>query len=127
MRIAMYDLQGYLLEVFEVKTYKQLEDDLKIPQGSLSSCISGRQLATINRQFREYKDKCRPINRIGDISNLSKHWNKPVHKFYKGKYICSYDCANEAAEINNIDIASINRCINNKMKTAGGFEWKYAN
>jgi len=127
MKIAMYDLEGHLLEVFEVETYRDLELSLRIPQGSLNACISGKQLSTIKRQFREYKDNCRTINRIGDISMIGNSSNKPIHKYYNGNYICSYDSAKKASDVNDIDMATINRCLNDKANTAGGFEWKYAN
>jgi hypothetical protein len=124
-KIAMYDLEGHLLEIFDFETAVELEKQLKIPQGSLNGCLSGKQLSTINRQFRVYSGRI--INRIGDISMLSNTWVIPVHKYYKGKYICSYYSANKAAEVNNIPVQDINKCLKGKYNKAGGFEWKYAN
>jgi hypothetical protein len=56
-RIAMYDLEGHLLEVHIVKTIVELEKQLDIPQGSLNNCLNGSVLTTINMQFREVKGK----------------------------------------------------------------------
>lgn len=127
MKIAMYDLEGHLLEVFDIVTVIELEKQLDIPQGSLNNCINGSVLTTINKQFRLIKGKKRIINKIGDVSNCNLAHLKPVHKYYKGKYICSYSSANEAAEKNKINVSGINRCCNLISHTAGGFEWKYAN
>lgn len=117
----MYDLEGNLLEVFETETFIELEHKLKIPQGSLNSCISGKQLSVNNRQFRMYKG--RVINRIGDISTFSNIWIRPIHKYYKGNYICSYYSADKASEVNNIPVQNINKCLKGKYNKAGGFEW----
>jgi hypothetical protein len=127
MKIAMYDLQGNLLDVFNTDTYLSLEKQLKIPQGSLNSCVSGRHLSCINRQFRLIPEKCKVINKIGDISNLTSDRIKPVHKYYLSKYICSYNSIREASEINRIDMSSISRCLNGKQSTADGYVFKYAN
>lgn len=126
MKIAMYDLEGHLLEVFDVATIVELEKKLDIPQGSLNNCLNGSVLSTINKQFRELKGKKRLINRIGDISYCNSSHLKPIHKYYNGKYICSYDSANEASEKNKVAASGINRCCNKIAVTAGDFEWKYA-
>ena len=126
MKIAMYDFEGNFLDIFEVKSFKELETSLDIPSGSLRACIVGKQLSTINRQFRLVSDKGRLINRIGDISSLTSDFNKPVFKFYKGRYINTYSSVRNASEINGIDEAAINRCCKGKGNSAGGFEWKYA-
>lgn len=125
MKIAMYDLEGHLLKVHIVKTIVELENQLNIPQGSLNNCLNGSVLTTINMQFREVKGKKRIINKIGDVSNCTQHHSKPVHKYYEGLYICSYDSATIASAKNKVEVANINRCCNNEANTAGGFEWKY--
>lgn len=126
-KIAMYDLEGHLLEVFEVETYRELETTLNIPQGSLNSCLKQQQLATTNRQFVEIAPRRRVLNKIGDISSLTTDHLKPVHKFYKNKYICSYSSIKEASRKNNIHASGILRACSPIIKTSGGFCWKYAN
>jgi hypothetical protein len=126
MKIAMYDLEGHLLEAFDVNTVVELEQQLNIPQGSLNNCINGSVLTTIDKQFREIKGKKRIINKIGDVSNCTLSHMKPIHKYYKNIYVCSYDSANIAAAKNKIDVSNINKCCKGVYATAGGFQWKYA-
>jgi len=127
MKIAMYDLEGHLLEIFDVNTVVELEKQLDIAQGSLNNCINGSVLSTKYKQFREVKNKKRIINKIGDISSCNLFHLKPIHKYYKGVYICSYESANIAALKNKVDVSGINKCCNGVYNSAGGFEWKYAN
>lgn len=127
LKIAMYDLEGNLLEIFDINTIVELEKQLKIPQGNINSCISGKILSSSSFQFRKYTEKSRVHNKIGNvISIVDKTHCKPVHKYYNNKYINSYKSATEAAIKNNILQESINKCCNGVYKLAGGFEWKYA-
>lgn len=126
MKIAMYDLEGHLLEVFEVDTVRDLEKQLEVSQGSISNCLDGKAISNNKRQFRRFSDKSKVQNRIGDVTSITRVHLKPVHKYYKGKYICTYESSKQASSKNNIDDSAINKCCNGINKTAGGFEWKYA-
>ena len=127
LKIAMYDLEGYLLEVFNVNTIAELENQLKLPKGNISSCISGKILLCSSFQFRRYTEKVRVHNKIGNvISIVNKTHSKAVHKYYKNKYINSYKSITEASIKNDILKESINKCCTGVYKSAGGFEWKYA-
>jgi hypothetical protein len=127
MKIAMYDLEGHLLEVFEVETIVELEDKLKISRGGIYACLSGKALTTKHFQFREVINTNKIITRVGDVSHTSQgQFYKPIHKFYKGVFICTYDNASRAAELNKLTVANISSCLTERQKTAGGFEWKYA-
>ncbi len=127
MKIAMYDLEGHLLEVFEVDTVVDLEIKLGFKKTVILNCLDGNILETNKRQFRKYSPGAKIHNKIGSVNNLTSYHNKPVCKYYKGKFICSYISAKEASRINGIDDSSINKCCNGVNKSAGGFEWKYAN
>lgn len=128
MKIAMYDLEGHLLEVFEVDTVRDLEVQLKAPRGGINQCIMGYSLQTINMQFRRCLDSTKTIKRIGDLTNIpGKTSLLPVSKYYKGNFICTYENATIASEKNSVDQSNINRCLKNNRGTTGGFEWKYAN
>lgn len=126
----MYDLEGHLLEVFTVDTITELEEQLKIPRSSLNNAIAGNINHTVNRQFRQVYGgvTARPLNKIGSLLDIPKRSsNIPVHKYYKGTYICSYPSALKAAEANGLNDGNINRCCKGLRKSIGGFSWKYAN
>ncbi len=127
MKIAMYDLEGYLLEVFDVETFAELERQLDVYKSAISRCVAGEIISTNNRQFRKFSQKCRIPNKIGDVSQMGLAFAKPIHKYYKGKYICSYDSSKLAAKKNGVFDTNINKCCQGIQQSAGGFEWKYAN
>ena len=123
----MYDLEGHLLEVFDVTTLKELEDKLKLPQASMHSCLNNRQHQVNNRQFKELKGSRVALKKIGDIHmnvNGSKEY-KVVLKKYKKKTISAYNSLIDAALKNNVDQSSLSLCLTGKTKTCGGFEWEY--
>jgi len=127
MKIAMYDLEGHLLEVFDATTLKELEDKLKLPQASMHSCLNNRQHQVNNRQFKELKGSRVALKKIGDIHmnvNGSKEY-KVVLKKYKKKTISAYNSLIDAALKNNVDQSSLSLCLTGKTKTCGGFEWEY--
>jgi hypothetical protein len=128
MKIAMYDLEGHLLEVFEnIDNISQFEKDMGYKDMQIYHCINNEQLHANNRQFKKYTNGAIVHKKIGNISNINGHGSKTVHKFYKGKYVCSYKSLMEASSINNINLSAISNCCTKKSKTAGGFEWEYAN
>jgi hypothetical protein len=128
MKIAMYDLEGHLLEIFDVDTVRDLEIQLKAPRGSINSVIIGHCLKAINRQFRKYSKGARIINRIGDITIIpGKSFCKPVSKYYNGVYICSYENIITACEKNGLTKNNMSTCLKQEKGTVGGFEWKYSN
>jgi hypothetical protein len=129
MKIAMYDLEGHLLEEFDVTTLKELEDKLKLPQASMHSCLNNRQHQVNNRQFKELKGSRVALKKIGDIHmnvNSSTEY-KVVLKKYKKKTISAYNSLIDAALKNNVDQSSLSLCLTGKTKTCGGFEWEYVN
>jgi hypothetical protein len=130
MKIAMYDLEGHLLEVLKGKTYQEIIDLLPSKSGiknvaSIQQAIRGEKNFCGIYQFREVFTQ-KPLQKIGSCVNLKKTLEKQVHKYYKGKYICTYKSMQEAAVINNIEHANLTKCANGERSTAGGFEWKYA-
>lgn len=126
MKLAMYDLEGHLLEIFEGDNISQISKLIGVGASHLHNCINGKVLSAKLRQYKEVFME-NPLHKIGDISKCT-HGNKysPVFKYYKGKYICTYRNAHNASSITKIDEPSINECLNGKRLTAGGFEWKIA-
>lgn len=128
MKIAMYDLQGFFLEEFEVENVYQLEQQLNHRQGGIQGVLNGKSLSSENRQFYMVTEYEEPLTKVGDVSRNGKgHSYRPVHKYYKGRYICTYYNGNQAALLNNIDESGISRCCNGKSNSSGGFTWEFAN
>jgi len=92
----------------------------------INHCINGQQLFANNRQFRKYNDNYAHHIKIGDVSKLNRWGSKPIHKYYNKKYVCSYKSVIEASETNRLNPDIISNCCAGRQKTAGGFEWKYA-
>jgi uncharacterized protein (UPF0210 family) len=128
MKIAMYDLEGHLLEVFKVETYTELENKLGIKKTGLNAYFSNKQNQINNRQFRELHNNRVALKKIGDVSMLvnSSVQHKVVLKSYNGKLVSSYNSLPEAAKKNNLSLQLLGECIAKSVKkTLGGFEWKY--
>ncbi len=131
MKIAMYDLEGHLLEVFKGNTYQDIIDLLPVKSGiksvsSIQKVVKGERNFAGSYQFREVVSD-RPLHKIGSCTKLKKTTEIPIHKYYKGKYITTYRNIKDASDMNNIDNSNISDCLKAKRKSAGGFEWKYAN
>lgn len=123
----MYDLQGHLLKIFEVETIFELEVELNISRGGISACLSRKSLSTKHFQFIEIINTNKVFTKIGDISsNVVGQSYKPVHKYYDGHYICTYDNIRIAADLNKLDSSGISKCCSGKNKTCGGFKWQFA-
>lgn len=54
-------------------------------------------------------------------------WKKPVLQFSKdGEFIKDYPSGKEAAKETKTNYPTLNNCLRGKIKTAGGYVWKYA-
>ena len=75
----------------------------------------------IKHSYRVLKRKRSMLGKIG-INNPN---SKPVAQIMNGKIIATFPAAKEAERITGISQGNISRCANKKIKTAGGFQWKY--
>lgn len=126
MKIAMYDLEGHFLEVFETETFAELERELKLPKGSLSASIRRKQLSVNGKQFVKVNSEV--MAKIGDVRNVRQGQSyKPVLKYYKGRFINSYQNSILAAIDNDLNASGISRCCSGELKTCGGYEWRFGN
>lgn len=122
----MYDLEGHFLEVFDTDTFAGLERELKLSEGSLSACIRRKQLSVSGKQFVKVNSEV--MVKIGDVRNIYKGQSyKPVLKYYKGRFINSYQNSILAAIDNDLDASGISRCCSGDLKTCGGYEWRFGN
>jgi hypothetical protein len=129
MKIAMYDIEGFFLDVFEVDTITELEKQLQIPQGGINACLSRKSLTTNSLQFIEIKTESSKIFlRIADASKITVgHSFKKVHKYYKGRFIATYDNVSIASDLNGVSISNLSRYCNGIRKPKGIYTWEWAN
>lgn len=127
MYIAMYDAEGFFLEMFQVEKIVYLEELLKIPQGGINACLSGKSLSSNNLQFKRVTDTKKYLTKIGDVSKIKAgQSNKQVVKLYKGIYVTTYSNMVEASEKTGIDITYISKCCNGKQEKTGFYNFKFA-
>jgi hypothetical protein len=124
MKIAMYDLEGNFLDVFNVENIVELENKLNFKQGQIDSCVTNRVHSTNGRQFKIMGRSV--LKQIGSVVNVNNLKSRPVLKYYNGRFISSYKSVVDAGNKNCLKADNINKCCQGKQKTAGGFSWKYA-
>jgi hypothetical protein len=127
MKIAMYDLQGNFLELFEnLESVRELENELNYANNTIHNVIKGISHQSKGRQFLKFTDLSKYPLSTGDVRGLNSGLTyEPIGKYYKGRFICSYSSLREASESNNINSVNINQCCSGKIKTTHGFVFKY--
>ncbi len=61
-----------------------------------------------------------------DIHANNKNREKPVIVVYKDGRTCCFPSVRDAARLMNIPLPNIVACLKGRLKTAGGYCWKYA-
>jgi len=124
--VLVYDLEGNLLDVIYQTSAKQLAEKFNIDYTGVVNHLNNNLVSAGKKyQFRKIFKTNIP-ERIGNISKIvNSGCNKKIHKYYKDKYICSYESLTDAASNNNIDIAGISKVLTEENKTVGGFVFKY--
>jgi hypothetical protein len=126
MKIAMYDLEGNLLELFEeLETVRELEIRLNYSLNSIHNVIKGTSHQSKGRQFLRFSDQSKFPLKVGDVTRLNSGMTyESIGKYYNDKFICSYGSLREASEKNNISSVKISQCCSGRRKTTNGFVFK---
>lgn len=109
----------YTLDKKYVKTYKSINQALielgKSPRNQgIQQCLSGKY-STAFGYIWKYKN----------FENVSRPKKPMIYQLdLNEKIIKKYRSVREASEETKISIPSINNCIRNRQKTAGGYIWK---
>lgn len=61
-----------------------------------------------------------------EIQRHRKSISKPVSQYFEGEFIKTFHSTMEAERQTGVNHRSISACCNNKLKTAGGYVWRYA-
>ena len=128
LNVSIYDLEGNYLETIYDTSAKELAEQFELDYTGVINHLNGGLLSAGKRwQFKKlFKDSI--PNKIGDVTEaVLNSGGKKVHKYYKGKYVASYNSVFEASERCNLDNTAISRIINGRIKTTFGFTFKNAN
>lgn len=113
----------YTLDGIFITSFNSLSDAARATKLSVSlicSCCEKTKLSGGGFQWR-YADDLPP-------SKYTYSQTKTVMQFtMDNKYIRSFDSPQEASEKTNVSKDGIYKCCNGKIKSSGGYKWKYSN
>jgi hypothetical protein len=123
--VSVYDLEGNLLETIYKTTAKDLAEMFDVDYTGVVNNLNGHLLSAGRRyQFKKVFKGTIP-NKIGNVVDAVLYsGGKKVHKFYKGKYIASYESIFEASLQCNLDNTTISKCVKGELKSVHGFVFK---
>lgn len=119
--VAQYTFKGELVQTFN--SVITASENLGISKVSIEDCCNGKKPSVIGYQFRFYDSLNDVLHTIAKINHKKKLvWQKAL----SGEKIMLFDSAAEAERKVNIDHSMIAACCKNKIKSAGGYIWEYA-
>ena len=124
MTIAMYDLEGNLLDVLSGDTLTEIsaQTPTRVLASGIQKVLRGERNFTGTYQFRRvYHDA--PLKRIGNCVAIDISKTIVINKYFNGKYVKTYESIEEAATMNKLDKSNISRSLTDG-KRCGGYTWK---
>ena len=128
IKVLQFTLEGEYIKTYGSISEAALDNNLR-PDGHISTCINGKtnqcggyiwikesEYSLDLLQEKVYKIK-RPKKRNVEIYQFDKQDN----------YINKYNSITEAAITTGVQSSDITSCARGKLKTAGGYIWKYKN
>lgn len=116
IQVDQYDKRGNLLASYD--TVSAAGEATGVDAGNISACCS-KTLKTAGKFVWRYK---------GEEFGLATHKaSRRVQQFDKatGEFISEFASVKEAGERCAIESSNISRCCTGKIKSAGGYVWKY--
>jgi hypothetical protein len=118
--VLQYNLDGTFIK--EWRGIKEVSKTLGLYKNGISSCYSGR-INSCGGFIWRLKD-----NPIDNKINFVDGHSIPIKQYnIDGKFIKDWDSIIRASLSLNISAGCISKCCKNKLKTSGGFIWKYKN
>lgn len=121
------DKDGYLTVFLSIHNYKKLHKVHRLV--ALAFLPNPNNYPQIN-----HKDKNRSNNNVDNLEWCTAQYNadysvsKPVNQYsLDGIYIATYKSIKEASRTTGTDQTGIVDCCKGRLKTSGGFIWKYVN
>lgn len=119
--VLAYDLQGNYIKSF--KSAKACAEELGLAYVTVHSVLKQRRKSCKNLQLK-YKEDNRKITAYKSNAGGAK----PIYQLTKDEVIIKeWDSAAQAARELNLDNSTITKCLKGKLKTCGGFKWRYKN
>lgn len=119
--VCQYNYDGILLNTFD--SIKQASECTGIHVQCISTCCAGMTKRAGNYQWR-YKKYNLPS--IEPIPTIKSNGEKPINMFDKyGHYIRMFKSITEASREMGICHSSISDNCNYRLRTAGGYVWKF--
>lgn len=117
--VSLYDLQGNYIKTY--KSIKECAEQLGVFYGTVYQVIRGQRKSCKNYQIR-YAD-----NKTKIPAYQNRRGGKiPICQYDKNnKLLATWESAAKAARILNLDASTITKCAKGKLKTHGGFIWRY--
>lgn len=118
--ILQYDKNGNFIKIWN--SIAEASEHIKISESALSQCLSGKVSSSANYIWRYYiKDYPLKI----DVSDLN-FAKKSVYQYsLDGVFIKEWDSCLKAEKTIGISSGNISSACCGKLKTAGGFQWRY--
>lgn len=126
-KVAVYNLEGELIDICNSRTEASQKYDVKI--GAISNCIHHSKKTAKGYIFRDAEEypakKVEKSSKNIGVLNPSARAVNCLDK--QGNLLKYYEYATLASKELGIDLSSIIKCCKGKNKTCGGYVWRYAN
>jgi hypothetical protein len=124
--VLQFDLHGHFIG--EYRTITEAKNNVNTTCSSISLCASGKYKTAGGFQWR-YKDDpifTNGICPIGPAKPTASPLRKAVYQFdLQGNFVKEYPSITEASRSFKISVGNINACLIGKVKSSGGFQWRY--
>lgn len=118
--IIQYDKNMIFIKIW--KSISDVSRELDINKHSIIKCCKGKQKTSGGYIFR-YLNECDSVSKVVNKKNII---GKQVFQYNKNiELVGTYDTAQEASEINNLDASAISKCCRGELISCGGFFWSY--
>lgn len=126
--VAQYDLYGKYIKSY--KTIALAENETGINHRDISSCCKGKIVRTGKYFWRYIDDLTNDSDMAPDELELRikkiKVDNRPILQYTKdGIFIKEYKSLADVSRDNNVHSSNVTKCCQGKIKTIGGYAYKY--
>ena len=112
-------------KISEAKMGVKMSDEAR---KNMSEAKKGKSHAPLSEETRRKISEANRNRSRESVEKMARTKYIPVAQYTKdGEYIATYESVKKATEVTGTGGGSICKCAKGKMKSAGGFIWKYVN